>query len=274
MKENNEGGKRRTEMVDSGYIKHYLQPAFLICAAILAVAGSGMSIAIKSFGIYLKKEPLPLKKSLQLLDEKGLAPYKVVSKEKIENEEIVKGLGTENYIQWILEDSEAAADSAVRKCSLFITYYELPDIILHVPEECYMGSGYQRLASDSVTLEVDGISSTLGEEKIQVRYLVFANVNSSHWQRETKFPVLYLFNVNGFYRNSREGTRVVLNRNIRGMYSYFSKVEWTFFNTEFGAKIYPSKEELVTASQKLLGVILPILERQHWPDWEEAMSDS
>jgi len=274
MKENSKGLKRRSAIADSVYFKHYLQPAFLICAAILAVAGSGMSIAIKNFGIYLKKKPLPLKKSLDLLDEKSLGPYKVVSKEKIENEEIVKGLGTEDYIQWILEDSEAAADSAVRKCSLFITYYELPDLVLHVPEECYMGSGYQRLASDSMTFEVDGISGTSGEETIQGRYLVFASVNSSHWQRETKFPVLYIFNVNGLYRNSREGTRVVLNRNIRGKYSYFSKVEWTFFNTEFGAKIYPSKEELVTASQRLLGVILPILERQHWPDWAETVNDS
>ena len=72
----------------------YMQPAFLICAVVLAVAGSGMSIAIKSFGVYLKKEPLPLKKPLELLDEKGLAPYKVVSKDRIENKEMVKALGT------------------------------------------------------------------------------------------------------------------------------------------------------------------------------------
>jgi hypothetical protein len=267
MKEDIKVGKGRIGTAGSVYVKHYMQPAFLICAAILAVAGSGMSIAIKKFGIYLKKEPLPLKKSLDLLDEKGLGPYKVVSKEKIENEEIVKSLGTEDYIQWVLEDSEAAADCAVRKCSLFITYYELPDRVPHVPEECYMGSGFQRLASDSVTFEINGIPGTPGDEKIQGRYLIFASVNSSHWQSETKFTVLYLFNVNGHYRNSREGARVVLNRNIRGKYSYFSKVEWQFFNTKFGAKIYPSREEVVTASQKLLDVILPVLEREHWPDW-------
>lgn len=51
------------------YVRTYLRPAFLICAAVLAITASGMSIAIKSFGIYLKKEPLSLRKSLDLLDE-------------------------------------------------------------------------------------------------------------------------------------------------------------------------------------------------------------
>jgi len=245
----------------------YLQPAFLICAAVLAMAGGGMSVAIKSFGVYLKKTPLPLKKSLELLDENALAPYEVIGKEEIENEEIVKALGTEDYIQWTLEDRDAAADSAVRKCSLFITYYELPDPqVVHVPEECYIGAGNQRLAAGNVTFEInkEGV-----EEKISARYVVFSGTNSNQWQNDAKFLVLYLFNVNGRYAGSREDARITLNKNIFGKYSYFSKVEWKFFNTKFGAVIYPSKEEAVAASRKLLGVILPILVREHWPDWEK-----
>jgi len=266
MKENSQGGKWRVAIADSVYVKHYMQPAFLICAAVLAIAGSGMSVAIKSFGVYLKKEPLPLKKSLALLDEKSLASYKVVSKEKIENEEIVKSLGTEDYIQWRLEDSDAAADSAVRHCFLFITYYWLPDMVLHVPEECYAGSGYQRLASDSVTFEIDRAGRV---EKILGRHLVFTGTNSNYWSRDTEFSALYLFNVNGVYANNREDVRMVLNRNIFGKHSYFSKVEWWFFNAERDTKVYLSSEEAVAASQKLLSVILPILEREHWPDWEK-----
>ena len=143
------------------------------------MAGSGMSFVIKSFGVYLKKEPLPLKKSLDFLDESGLASYKVVSKEKVENEQIIEELGTEDYIQWSLEDTDAPANSPVRYCSLFITYYDLPDRVPHVPEECYTGSGYHRLSSDSVTLKIDedGI-----EKQIPGRYLIFATTNSAHWQ--------------------------------------------------------------------------------------------
>ena len=274
MKENSKSGKEPTRIGDSIYVKHYMQPAFLICAAVLAISGGGMSLAIKSFGIYLKKEPLPLKKSLDLLDEKGLPPYNVVSKDKIENEEIVKGLGTEDYIQWVLEDLNAPADSAVRYCLLFITYYELPDKVPHVPEECYMGSGFQRLASDSVTFR-------LGTQKIPARYLVFASTDSEYWQNSPRFSVLYFFKVNKDYVNSREDARLVLNKNIRGKHSYFCKVEWKFFNTRFGAegrlgsvKVHPGKEEAVTASQKLLSVILPILEKEYWPVWENARAVS
>ncbi len=280
MKENSGSEKGQTRMAGSAFIKHYMQPAFLICAAVLAIAGSGMSIAIKSFGVYLKKEPLPLKKSLDFLEEKGLAPYRVVSKEKIENNEIVEALGTEDYIQWVLEDLDAPADSAVRYCSLFITYYELPDPrVVHVPDECYMGVGYQRLASSSVSLEVnkEGV-----DKEISARHLVFAGADSDYRQNSTEFQVLYLFSVNGRYAASREEARVVLNKNLFGKYSYFSKVEWKFFYTRFSAegregsvKVYPSKEEAVAASQKLLSVILPILEKEYWPVWKNgrAVSD-
>ncbi|HIJ51632.1 MAG TPA: hypothetical protein HPP66_00580 [Planctomycetes bacterium] len=240
-------------------IRSYLQPAFLICAAVLVLSGIVMPKPVK-------KKPLPLKKSLDLLDEKALAPYKVLEKPKITNQEVLESLGTEDYIQWILEDSEATVDSPVRKCSLFITYYALPDRVPHVPEECYTGGGHQRLTSDSVTFEINKEDIV---ETIPARYLVFARTSSNYWGMDTKFPVLYLFNVNEVYASSREDARFALNKNIFSKYSYFSKVEWKFFNTRFGKRIYPGKEEAITASQKLLSVILPILEEEHWPDREK-----
>jgi hypothetical protein len=210
----------------------------------------------------VKKEPMHLKKSLDLLDENALASYKVLSKLQISNQEVIESLGTQDYIQWILEDSDAAVDSPVRKCSLFITYYDLPDRVPHVPEECYSGVGHQRLASDSITIEINKQGKV---KKIPARYLVFASTNSNIWGADTKFPVFYLFNVNKVYANSRDEARFALNKNIFSRYSYFSKVEWKFFNTRFGQTIYPKKEEAIKATQKLLSVILPVLEEDHWP---------
>ena len=210
----------------------------------------------------VKKEPMPLKKSLDLLDENALAPYKVISKHKITNQEVIESLGTRDYIQWLLEDSDISADSPVQKCSLFITYYDMPDRVPHVPEECYSGGGNQRLTSDSVTIEINKQGKV---EQIPARYLVFASTNSNIWGTDTRFPVLYLFNVNEVYANSRDDARFALNKNIFSKHSYFSKVEWKFFNTRFGQTIYPNKEETITASQKLLRVILPVLEKDHWP---------
>ncbi|MHC4153673.1 MAG: hypothetical protein ACYST6_01925 [Planctomycetota bacterium] len=250
-------------MGHTGY-KAYLQPAFLICAALLGAAGGGMSVAIRHFEVYLKKMPLSLRKSLDYLDVNDLGPYRVVSKEKIDNEDVIKELGTEDYIQWVLEDSKAGADSPVRKCFLFITYYALPDRVPHVPEECYGGVGYQRLSSASVSFKVnyDGRSRNLGG-----RYVVFSSLGSVDWRAETEFPVLYVFHVNGEYAGTREKTRLVLNKGLLHKYSYFSKVEWKFFNTSFGRMVYPDKAEAIAASESLLAVILPILEKEHWPDW-------
>ena len=270
-------------------IRVYLQPAFLICAVVLATAGAGMSIAIKSFGVYLRKEPLPLKKSLDLLDENDLASYKVISKLKIENEEIVRALGTEDYIQWILEDSDAEANGPVKKCMLFITYYQLPDRVPHVPEECYAGGGFQKLASDSITLEInnpapiepepdrfkpnaeadislkDNWGGTGFERKIRGKHLVFGSTRANLGTRGGKFPVLYFFKVNGDYAASREEARIALNKNLFRKSSYFCKVELVFNQT----LIPPNKEQAVKAGEKLLAVILPILETKHWPDWEK-----
>jgi len=243
-------------MQDTIY-KVYFQPAFLICAAVLAIAGSGMSIAIKSFGVYLKKEPLPLKKTLDDLDEKALAPYKVITKEKIENEDIVKSLGTKYYIQWVLEDNNTPANNAVRKCSLLITYYEVPDVVVHVPEECYIGAGCQLLENYSITFKV---KKGVREEKIPGRYLLFR-----HPETDRKFPDLYLFYVNGIYTNSREKARAILFKNVFGRHSYYSKVELVFDRS----LVLPTKEQTVKASEKLLAVILPVLERDHWPDLEK-----
>jgi hypothetical protein len=244
-----------TEHNTQSPMRSFLQPAFLICAAVLALSGFVMPKPVK-------KEPFPLKKSLDLLDEKDLAPYKVASKTEISNQEVIESLGTQDYIQWLLEDTEAAVDSTVRQCSLFITYYDLPDRVPHVPEECYTGVGHQRLTSDSVTFEInkDGVV-----EKIPATYLVFASTNSNYWGMDTKFPVLYLFNVNESYANNRESARFALNKNIFSKHSYFSKVEWKFFNIRFGKPIYPTKEEAIAASKKLLSIILPILEKEHWP---------
>lgn len=215
----------------------------------------------------VKKEPLFLKKSLDLLDENDLSPYEVISKTKISNQETVESLGTQDYIQWILEDTDVVIGSTVRRCQLFITYYGLSDRVPHVPEECYTGGGNQRLASDSVIFEIK-INNTI--RNIPARYLVFAGTNTNYLSMDVRFPVLYLFNVNESYANSRDEARFALNKRIFSKYSYFSKVEWKFFNIRFGKPVYPSKEEAINASKKLLSVILPILEKEHWPILKKA----
>lgn len=242
-------------------IAAYLQPAFIICAAVLAVSAAGMSVATKRLGLYLKKEPLPLKKPLDAMDAERLAPYRVTAREKIENEEILKSLGTEDYIQWVLEDPREPARSAVREALVFITYYRLPDRVPHVPEECYTGGGYQRLNTDAVSFQ---IGQSDGRRTIPGRYLRFNKTAGEVSQSPRQFPVLYLFRVNGEYAGSRDDARMALNKNLFRKHSYFCKVELVF-NQSVAA---PAKEDAVTASERLLAVLLPVLEQDHWPDLE------
>jgi hypothetical protein len=245
-----------------GIIKaNYLQPAFLICFGLLAVTAGSMSVAIKMAGIYTKKEPLLLKKSLSELDKSNLAPYKVVEKTKIENQDVLNTLGTEDYIQWTLEDTSVPAESQTRFCTLFITYYSLPDIVPHRPEECYIGGGLQGIKFETVTLRA---IKGLYEREIKTRYLVFADTKAESSLGGTSFPILYTFSVNGKY-GERDDVRKTLNRNLFGKFSYFSKVEWKFYNVTSGRATYPNKQEALAASEKLLSVILPVLEKEHWP---------
>jgi len=258
-------------MLDTrSYIGVYLQPAFLVCVVVLAAAGAGMSVTMKKLGIVFKKEPLPLKKSLGDLDQSSLAPYRVASKQKITNPDTLKALGTEDYIQWVLEDTGQATHSPVSRCLVFVTYYALPDRVPHVPEECWTGSGYQKLGggAESITFEVDNNADF--KAKVPGKYLVFGPKTSNPLQSSLRIPILYFFKVNGQYASSRQDARMALNKNLFGKYSYFSKVELAFNMSS----VAPSKEQAVTASERLLAVILPILEGEHWPDWENSKRDT
>jgi len=239
----------------------YRQPAFLICTAVLALAAVGMSLATQRLGLYLKKEPLPLRKALDAIEEGKLTPYKVSAKLPIENGDILRSLGTRDYIQWVLEDPRESTQSPVRKMLLFITYYRQPDRVPHVPEECYTGGGYQRLATNAVSFRL----GTAGElREIPGRYLLFDRVSHDVTWAVPQFPVVYLFCVNGEYAGSRDEARLALNRNLFRQQAYFCKIEMVFNQSPTA----PTRESATTAGEELLAVLLPLLEQEHWPDLE------
>jgi hypothetical protein len=247
-------------------IKPFLEPAFLTCASILFVAALGMSATIKIAGAKLVKLPIPLQKSFDDLDEKALEPYKVINKDKIHNKDIVEALGTRDYIQWILEDPTVDDTNPAKYCSLFLTYYTgNPDQVPHVPEECYLGGGKQPLRQPAdifIPITFNG-----KQTEIPVRSLLFGEKST---YSSSGLSVVYFFKVNGEYAPNRDSARRVLQTNLLGKYSYFSKVEWRFFNRTASGDIYPDDKSLAEASRKLLSKLVPLLEKNHWPDWEKA----
>jgi hypothetical protein len=92
------------------------------------------------------------------------------------------------------------------------------------------------------------------------------------WQMDSKYPVMYFFKANGEYAGNRTITRAIMSKNLFGKYSYFSKVEWKFFGYGYNGIVYPSKEDIIQASEEFLSLLLPVMEKDHWPDWEKANS--
>jgi hypothetical protein len=242
------------------------RPAFIVCVTLLAVSAATKSIVIQTLGVQLIKLPIDLKKPLDQMDSKKLAPYEVQNKQAITNQDILESLGTEKYIQWMLEDKSASSESPTRFCSLFITYYTgNPDMVPHVPDECYVGGGNSRLKGETLTIEIPWP----GQEKpreIAMQYIVFGRQAETFLQADNQFSVQYLFKANGQFCGDRTATRAVLGSNFFGKYSYFAKIEWRFY----GKNSHPNREETLGATGKLLTVLLPILEEDHWPDWEKA----
>lgn len=258
-------------------LKSYIQPSFLICTAVLAIAAVGKQAAVEWLGWRLTKEAIPLQKPLDMMDKSALVPYEVYREHKIKNKDILEQLGTEDYLQWDLLDTEEDEKSPVKHCSFFITYYTgNPDQVPHVPEECYTGAGNEKLSDEMVKLSIDwpGQSQDSKDTKvIKAKYLVFGNKASGPLGSGSKYPVIYFFNVNGRYAGNRNEAREILSKNLLGKYSYFSKVEWKFYGTGFNGIIYPNKEEALEASEKIMSVLLPLIEDEHWPDWEKANNE-
>ena len=244
-------------------MKYYTQPAFLVCIAVLAIAASGMSLMQSYFKLWLVKEHIALKKPLDELDESKLVPFTVKEKMKIQSNDIVDSLGTSDYIEWVLADSEAEPNSPASSFLLFITYYGKADAVPHVPEECYTGGGFRKASSDPITFEVIRLPDQSGQPlRVPGQYVVFSRANSDRWSSGSSFPVLYFFSVNRIYTNTRTEARFILGRNLRSKHSYFSKVEMVFNQV----RNQPDEQIAIESCEKLLAVLLPVLEQDHWPD--------
>ena len=243
--------------------KQYMKASFLVCALILLSAAGSKEVLINTLGVQLVKLPIPLKSPLDELNEASLAPYRVINKGKIDGATL-ESLGTEEYLQWFLEDEDAIPTSPTRYCSLFITYYTgNPDMVPHVPDECYVGGGNEFKSKQTLSLDLPE------QGKIGFQSIQFIHTSQDGMHDSSEFSVQYFFHANGQYCQSRTDTRTTLF-DWFSKYSYFCKVEWKFFGRDSFGDIYPDKEQMLAASEKLLAALLPELEKNHWPDWQAA----
>ncbi len=250
----------------SNWLGHITQAfkdkAFVICAVVLLVSAVGLDGAARSLQLHFRKQAVPLRKNLSELDADKLWPYKVVDRAKLTSE-MREALGTDQYLHWLLEDTSVSnANQVGRYVTLFVTYYPLgADQVPHVPEECYVGGGYESVGSKTVDLTVPG--SGLADDKLTVRQMLFKSPSQLMGQIR---PVIYFFSVSGKFKATRTGARLVLS-DIRSKYAYLSKVE-----IAFKGPVPPGKRKSLELAEKVLGCVLPVLVNEHWPTWPPSES--
>jgi len=236
---------------------------FLVCVVFLLTGAVGLQWLLAG-GFRFRKERVDLKLPLSELNPAKLLPYRLVGSDRIPKEE-VEALGTEEYIRWRLEDTSLERHDPLRWATLFVTYYSgQPDQVPHVPEECFLGGGYQQVGSEEASIEVPSLESGT---KVPVRVLTFKKDSAlgGAWVP----TVVYLFHVNGQFVGSRTAVRIALSNPFE-RYGYFSKVE-----VSFGQQEGPREPQVVLkAAERLLGKVLPVLVRDHWPDWPPSQGST
>jgi hypothetical protein len=241
------------------------EPAFLVCAFVLAFSACGMLVGSQYW--HLRKAPLALRKSLDELDPNRLSPYEVVARSKIVDEAIEEALGTQDYIQWQFRNPQLDSHHPFYTGGLFITYYTgNPDKVPHVPDWCYVGSGgiIEKTHEEYITAPDCGVEER--NHRLRIRVLEI-KIPGSGMSVSSRKIVSYVFSVNGDYACTRTEVRLKQG-NWRDRYAYFSKVEIWF---DQGAEA--SLAENLVAMEDLYRKVLPLLYSEHWPDWDAARKD-
>jgi Protein of unknown function (DUF3485) len=236
---------------------------FVISVLLLGVTALGLAPVTQRLQAALTKEAIALREPLSKLDKGGLGPYRFLAAHTLDDN-IVASLGTDQYIDWILEDTTYAGKdrtNPLRFARLFVTYYTgQPDAVPHTPDVCMVGAGYTMDDANNITINVPGLADS---PVVPVRALTFVKSGVFDADRMT---VVYTFHTNGQFAETREGVRQAVNR-PSDHHAYYSKVEVVFGSSD-SRPPYPSREDAIKATEKLLGYALPMLVERHWPDWE------
>jgi hypothetical protein len=244
-----------------------LQPPFIAAAVALLAAAVFAGPVARYMKVVLRKEPVPLRKPLPQLDKLSLGEYAFDSP-RIIDAAVLGPLGTEEYIDWRFIDTTVDSPrDPLRFVRCFITYYTgKPDLVPHTPEVCYLGQGYRKTEAEDLNLRIVGPDAATLE--VPVRAVTF--IKSEVFGRATP-TVVYTFHCNGSFLRSRTEVRARLaNPFERG--AYYSKIEVTFGSPQ-SQPLAPNRQDAIAGAEKFLNKLLPVLLREHLPDWEALQSD-
>lgn len=235
----------------------YPKGPFVVAVAILGVAAV-LSGPVASWAkIKLAKTPISLKAPLASLAESEIAPYRVVDKRLLEPA-IVEELGTEQYIAWTLEDTSVPPTDPLHRANLFVSYYTGGGYLVpHTPDICFVGHGYQKaVPHEYASVDVTTRDTPGGDLPIRV-----CTFRSTALFNRRIVTVVYTFHASGAFVAPRDSVRVRTGNPFH-THAYFSKVEVSFPAA--------TREQSVVGATRILSTVLPVLIRDHWPNFAEA----
>ena len=203
------------------------------------------------------KSAIPLRAPLASLDERVLAPYRVVRRDAFD-QATLEALGTDMYLSWHIEDETLPPNDPLRTAHLLVTYDSGGNsLVPHTPDVCWLGSGYEP-AQPHENIEFDLPSLSGKVASVPARVCTFVKTAQRNRSRHT---IVYTFHCNGRFVATRTGVRILVNAPT-SRYAYFSKVEITFHGA--------TRAQGIDGAGKLLNRLLPALVRGHWPDFQAA----
>ncbi|MFQ5489192.1 MAG: exosortase-associated EpsI family protein [Phycisphaerae bacterium] len=238
------------------------QPPFVAAAALLLAAVVVRGPIASRFNLVQQKAAVPLRRPLSDLDKDGLREYSFARAVPMD-EAVVAALGTEAYIDWQFVDASIKRNRDPRRyVRCFISYYTgSPSLVPHIPDNCLLGSGYQISAAENLSWAIP----VGGSEPLEVPTRAVTFVKTGVFDKAEP-TVIYTFHCNGKFTNTRNGVRArIADPFAKG--AYFCKVEISFGGGN-SIPATPTREQSIQATKKFLTRLLPVLLRDHLPDWQ------
>lgn len=230
---------------------------FVLAVVILAGSGGFLAAGKQKGWFIVIKNSLPIRKPLTDMDQKAIAPWKLLSAGKLsaENEGEV---GTREYIQWAITDPNGAGE---RRRPIYISafyYTGVQDQVPHVGEECLFQGGMTQAAPKEI-LDWD---MPTAHQKVQVGRVMFDDTK----QGGVRLLNYYTICVNGEFWGDRNPVRIKM-ADPRDTHLYYCKVDVSIQTSPLA-----ELAELDAIAKEVLDKGIAELIRAHWPikGWERG----
>jgi len=132
---------------------------FVGCVVVLSVGTVAFSMGAQALQVYLRTEPVPLRRSLSLVPS-SIGPWRSVRDVQFDAT-MIEQLGTPSYLTRVYVDSEGTR----RPMQLHVAYYtDQIDAIPHVPDRCLTAAGLVQRTPDPVNVPVDALLGQWGDD--------------------------------------------------------------------------------------------------------------